>query len=61
MLSVELYLNKIKLYLKDIIDHFKNSDTWKNQLTIAINFISSQDNNEEHVMHLKSDKKRNHD
>ena len=61
MLSVELYLNKIKLYLKDIIDNLKNSDTWKNQLTIAINFISSQDNNEEHVMDLKSDKKRNHD
>ena len=27
------------------------SDTWKNQLTIAINFISSKDNDEEHVMH----------
>ena len=27
------------------------SDMWKNQLTIAINFISSKDNDEEHVMH----------
>ena len=28
---------------------------WKIQLTIANNFISSIDNNEEHVMHSKSD------
>ena len=30
--------------------------TWKIQLTIAINFISSIDNDEERVMHSKSDK-----
>ena len=29
----------------------------KIQLTIAINFISSKDNDEEHVMHSKSDNK----
>ena len=29
--------------------------TWKIQLTIAINFISSIDNDEERVMHSKSD------
>ena len=29
--------------------------SWKVQLTIPINFISSKDNNEEQVMHLKSD------
>ena len=34
----------------------KNSDTWKIQLTKAINFISSIYNYEEHVMHSKSDK-----
>ena len=28
---------------------------WKIQLTIAINFISSKDNDEERVMHSKSD------
>ena len=28
---------------------------WKIQLTIANNFISSRDNGEECVMHLKSD------
>ena len=33
-----------------IID-FQNSDTWKIQLTIAINFISSKDSEEKRVMH----------
>ena len=43
-LSVEEYLNKIRPYLKDIINNLKKSDTWKIQLTIANNFISSIDN-----------------
>ena len=54
-LSVEEYLNKIRPYLKDIINNLKKSDTWKIQLTIANNFISSIDNDEERVMHSKSD------
>ena len=37
-----------------IID-FQNSDTWKIQLTIAINFISLKDGEEERVMHSSSD------
>ena len=41
-LSVKEYLNKIKPYLRDIINNLQFSDTWKNQLTIAINFISSK-------------------
>ena len=53
--SLEEYLYKIKLYLKDIINHLKNSDTWEIQITIAISFISSKDSDEEHVIHLKSD------
>ena len=28
-LSVEEYLNKLRPYLKDIINNLKNSDTWK--------------------------------
>ena len=55
-LSVEKYLNKIRPYIKDIIN-LKKSGTWKIQLTIAINFISSKGNNEELVMHSKSDNK----
>ena len=40
--------------MKNITNNLKKSDTLKIQLTIAINFISSVDNNEEHVMHSKS-------
>ena len=54
-LSVEEYLNKIRPYLKEIINNLKKSDTWKIQLTIANNFISSIDNDEKCVMHSKSD------
>ena len=54
-LSVEEYLNKIKPYLKDIINDLKISDTWKIELTIASSFISSIDNDEEHMIHSKSD------
>ena len=38
----------------DIIINFKKSDTWKIQLTVTINLISSKDVDEEHVMHSKS-------
>ena len=58
-LSVEEYLNKIRPYLKDIINYLKKSDTRKIKLTIAINFVSSKDNDEERVMHSRSEY-RNH-
>ena len=54
-LSLYEYLNKIETYLKNIIINFKNSDAWKIQLAIAINFISSKDTEEEPVMHSNSD------
>ena len=53
-LSVEEYLNKIRPYLKDI-NSLKKSYTWKIQLAIAYNFISSIDNDEESEMHSKMD------
>ena len=53
--TCHLPLNKIETYLKNIITNFQNSDTWKFQLTIAINFISSKDTEEERVMHSGSD------
>ena len=37
------------------MNNLRKYDTWKIQLTIAFNFISSKDNNEERVMHSKSD------
>ena len=54
-LSVKEYLNKIKPYLRDIITNLQKSETWKIQLTIAINFNSSKDVDEKRVMHSKSD------
>ena len=51
---VKEHLNKIRLYLKDT-SNLKKSDTWKIQFTIPDDFTSSIDNDEEHVMHSKSD------
>ena len=55
ILSAEEYLNEIRPYLKRIKNNLKESDTFKLQLTIANNFISSIDNDEERIMHSKSD------
>ena len=41
--------------MRDIIINLQKYDTWKIQLTIAINFISSKDNDEDHVMRSKRD------
>ena len=41
--------------MRDILSNLQKSDTWKIQLTIAINFIYSEDVDEEHVMHSKSE------
>ena len=55
-LSVEEYLTKIRPCLKDIINNLKKSNTRKIQLTTANNFISSKQNDEECVIHSKSNK-----
>ena len=47
------YESKIRPYLKDIINNLKKFDTWKAQLTIAINLISSEDNDEERYKAFK--------
>ena len=39
--------------MRDIIINLRKSDTWKIQLTIAINFISSKDVDEERVIQSK--------
>ena len=49
-LSIGEYLNKIKLYLKYIINDLKKSNTWKIKLKITVNFMSSTDNDEELVI-----------
>ena len=53
-LSVEEYIKKIRPYLKGI-NNLKKSDTWKIQFKIANNFNSAINNDEERVMHSKSD------
>ena len=45
----------MKPYLRNIIIDLQNSDTWKIQLKIAVNFISSKDAEEERVIHSRSD------
>ena len=52
-LSVEEYCNKIRPYLKGIINNHEKFDTWKIQLTN--NFVTSKDNVKKHAMHSKSD------
>ena len=41
--------------MRDIIIHFQTSDTWKLQLTIAVIFVSSEDAEEERVIHSRSE------
>ena len=41
--------------VRDIIIHLQSCDTWKIQLTIAINFIYSKDTEEKRVIHSTSD------
>ena len=54
-LSIGEYLIKISPYLENIISDLKKVDTWKTQRRIAINLVSFKDNDEEGVMHSKSD------
>ena len=42
-LSLDEYFSKIETYLRDIITDLQISVTWKIQLTIAINLLSSRD------------------
>ena len=44
----------MKPYLKNIINDLQNSDPSRIQLTIEINFITSKDAEEEHLMHSTS-------
>ena len=52
---LDKYLNKIKPSSRSIIIGLQNPNTWKIQLSIAINFISSKGPEEERVMHSRSD------
>ena len=51
---IEGYLFKIRLYVKGILNDLQKSDTWKIELTVAINFVSSKDDYEKRVMQSTS-------
>ena len=44
----------IRPYLNDLINNLKTQGEWKIQLIMAINFLSSKDSDETHIMHTKS-------
>ena len=46
-------LKSFLVNLKYIINTLKKSDTWKNQLTTVINFISSKDICQKRIIHPK--------
>ena len=56
-LSVEEYLKKLNhaYHFIYIINDLKECDTGKVQLTVAVNLMSSKDNDKERIMHSKSD------
>ena len=44
MMSIQKYLDKIEPYLNDLIDDdLETQGKWKIQLTMTINFISSEE------------------
>ena len=53
-LSLEQYLNMIRPYLRNMIDHHKAHSEWKIQLVMKIIFVSSLDADEIRIMHTKS-------
>ena len=62
VIKIETYqqiniLIKLKPYLRNILINLQHSDARKIQLTIAINFISSKDVEEERTMHSNSENK----
>ena len=54
MLTIYEYFEKIKLYLKDMIDDYKSKGEWKIQLVMRVIFVSFIDKNETQVMLTKS-------
>ena len=54
-LTLYKYFDKIKPYLKDMIDNHKAKGEWKIQLVMRIIFVSFIDANETQIMHTKSD------
>ena len=58
-LSVKEYLNKTIPYLSDLINDYKaignESNDWKVQIIMCVNFISSKDTRENRSIYVRSD------
>ena len=55
-LSVFQYLNKIRLYLYDLINDYRIARrVWKMQINMHVNFISSKDTGETRIYYIWSD------
>ena len=54
-LALYEYFDKIKSYLKDIINDYKSKGEWKIQIIMKIVFVSLKDKIETQIMHTKSD------
>ena len=50
MLAVYEYFDKIKTYLKDMMDDYKSKGEWKKQLVMRVIFVSFKDKNETQVI-----------
>ena len=55
LLAIYEYFDKIKPYLKDMIDDYKSKVEWKIQLVTRVIFISFINKSETQIMHPKSD------
>ena len=55
LLYIFEYFQKIKPYLRDLIDFYNTKGEWKIQLSMQITFISYTDANQVELMHSKSD------
>ena len=54
-LALSEYFDKIRAYLRDMINYYKAEGEWKIQLVMGIIFVFFIDGNETQVMHTKSD------
>ena len=59
ILSVKEYLDIIRQYLNDITHNHKTQGEWKNQLPLAISFLSPKNFKEIRTMHSNSDNMKN--
>ena len=55
LLYTPKYLDKIRAYLRDLIEFYNTKGEWKVQLSMAITFVSYINPNQVQLMHLKSD------